>query len=71
MTVSLKNGNIHVAMDLGTGSYNDLVSPNGYNLDDGQWHTIEVSRDSRKVSYGSVVGILFFLDVHFVDVFIT
>ena len=50
MTVSLKNGDIHVAMDLGTGSYNDLVSPNGYKLDDGQWHTIEVSRDSRQVS---------------------
>ena len=49
ITVSLKHGAIHVAMDLGSGSYSDHVDLDGYKLDDGQWHSIEVSRDSRLV----------------------
>ena len=47
--MSLKLGAIHVSMDLGSGSYSDHVDLNGYKLDDGQWHSVDVSRDSRLV----------------------
>ena len=66
MTVSLKGGAVHVAMDLGSGSYNDHVDLRGYKLDDGQWHSIEVSRDSRQVNdSGDVVCFFLLIAMHY------
>ncbi|KAH3844655.1 hypothetical protein DPMN_086914 [Dreissena polymorpha] len=50
MTVFLKNGAVHVTMNLGSGSFNEVADMNGYKLDDGQWHLLQVSRKSREVS---------------------
>ncbi|XP_053395317.1 neurexin-1-like isoform X3 [Mercenaria mercenaria] len=52
MTVSLKNGAIHVDINLGSGPFNKRVDMGGYKLDDGQWHEIVITRNSRQLTYG-------------------
>ncbi|XP_060602155.1 neurexin-1-like isoform X2 [Ruditapes philippinarum] len=49
MKVSLLNGAIHVDISLGSGPFNKRVDMGGYKLDDGQWHEIVVSRNSRQI----------------------
>ncbi|KAL4239021.1 Neurexin-2 [Mactra antiquata] len=51
LTVSFKNGSVHVAVDLGSGAYNHMVNAGGFKLDDGQWHHLMVTRNSRKLSW--------------------
>ncbi|XP_052769324.1 neurexin-1-like isoform X2 [Mya arenaria] len=49
MTVTLKNGAVQVAMDLGSGKFEDTADMGGYKLDDGQWHHLKVTRNTRQV----------------------
>lgn len=67
MTVSLKNGNLHVDINLGSGPFRKRVDMDGYKLDDGQWHEIVVSRESRQVGYhcSFMIG---FLAIKMIDV---
>ena len=51
MKVSLLNGAIHVDISLGSGPFNKRVDMGGYKLDDGQWHEIVVTRNSREVGF--------------------
>ena len=48
--MSIKDGHLHVAMDLGSGSFSEKADIPGYTLDDGQWHQVEIRRNARQVS---------------------
>ena len=49
MAVSLREGGVALAVQLGTGKLDTAIRPEGVRFDDNAWHRVEVRRKSSQV----------------------